>query len=186
MPYGKKKKSIVFGGGQRSSGVTRGQTLKTFLTWYLEVGSLINFILSMWMYGKRKNPRLFGGGKRSFGVTGGQTLKTFLRWYLEVESLDKFHILSMWMCYGQRENLSVFGGGQRSFEVTRGQTQKTFLTPYLKVGSLDFILGICGCFGKEKKPIICTCRRSKDHLGSPGVKNWKLNWKLKLKTFFAM
>ena len=34
------KKSPVFGGGQRSSGVTRGQTLKTLLTQYLKLGNL--------------------------------------------------------------------------------------------------------------------------------------------------
>ncbi|KAJ8027939.1 hypothetical protein HOLleu_30038 [Holothuria leucospilota] len=43
MRYDKRKNPIIFGGGQRSSGVTRGQTLKTLLTRYLEVGSLDKF-----------------------------------------------------------------------------------------------------------------------------------------------
>ena len=40
MRYSWKKNPIVFGGGQRSSGVTRGQTLKTLLTRYLKLGNL--------------------------------------------------------------------------------------------------------------------------------------------------
>ena len=40
MCYGWKKNPIVFGGGQRSSGVTGGQTLKTLLTRYLKLGNL--------------------------------------------------------------------------------------------------------------------------------------------------
>ncbi|KAJ8018867.1 hypothetical protein HOLleu_00150 [Holothuria leucospilota] len=43
MHYGKRKNPIVFGGGQRSFGVTRGQTLKTLFTRYLKVGSLDRF-----------------------------------------------------------------------------------------------------------------------------------------------
>ena len=38
MCYGKRT-LIVFGGGQRSFGVTGGQTLKTLLTPYVDVGS---------------------------------------------------------------------------------------------------------------------------------------------------
>ncbi|KAJ8020541.1 hypothetical protein HOLleu_40157 [Holothuria leucospilota] len=67
MPHIERKNPIVFGGGQRSLGVTGGQNLKTLLTQYLEM-----------RYGKRKNPIIFGGGQRSSGVTGGQTLKTLL------------------------------------------------------------------------------------------------------------
>ena len=40
MRYGQKKNPIVFGGGQRSSAVTGGQTLKTSLTLYLKLGKL--------------------------------------------------------------------------------------------------------------------------------------------------
>ena len=40
MRYGPKKNPIVFGGGQSSWGVTGGQTLKTLLTRYLELGNL--------------------------------------------------------------------------------------------------------------------------------------------------
>ena len=43
MRYGKKMNGIAFGGGQRSSGVTRGQKLKTLLARYLKVGSLDRF-----------------------------------------------------------------------------------------------------------------------------------------------
>ncbi|KAJ8026057.1 hypothetical protein HOLleu_33791 [Holothuria leucospilota] len=43
MPHTKRKNPIIFGGGQRSPGVTGGQTLKTLLTQYLEVGSLDEF-----------------------------------------------------------------------------------------------------------------------------------------------
>ncbi|KAJ8027849.1 hypothetical protein HOLleu_29921 [Holothuria leucospilota] len=82
MPHTERKNPIVFGGGQRSPGVTRGQTLKTLLTQYLEM-----------RYGERKNPIIFVGGQRSSGVAGGQTLKTLLTRYLEVGSLDKFHTL---------------------------------------------------------------------------------------------
>ncbi|KAJ8018081.1 hypothetical protein HOLleu_44124 [Holothuria leucospilota] len=80
-PY-KEKELYCFGRGQRSLGVTRGQTLKTLLTQYLE----------MW-YGKRKNRVIFEGGQRSPGVTGGQTLKTLLSQYLEIRRLDEFHTL---------------------------------------------------------------------------------------------
>ncbi|KAJ8050287.1 hypothetical protein HOLleu_03429 [Holothuria leucospilota] len=40
MPYGKAENSISFGGGQKSFGVIRGQTLKNLLTQYLKVESL--------------------------------------------------------------------------------------------------------------------------------------------------
>ncbi|KAJ8039779.1 hypothetical protein HOLleu_13887 [Holothuria leucospilota] len=80
MPHIERKNPIVFGGGQRSFGVTRGQTLKTLFTRYLKMH-----------YGKRKNPIVFGGGQRSFGVTRGQTLKTLFTQYLKVGSLDIFH-----------------------------------------------------------------------------------------------
>ncbi|KAJ8045107.1 hypothetical protein HOLleu_08039 [Holothuria leucospilota] len=36
MQYGERRNPIIFGGGQRSSGVTRGQTQKTLLTRYLK------------------------------------------------------------------------------------------------------------------------------------------------------
>ncbi|KAJ8023327.1 hypothetical protein HOLleu_35734 [Holothuria leucospilota] len=80
MPHIERKNPIVFGGGQRSPGVTGGQNLKTLLTQYLEM-----------RYGKRKNPIIFGGGQRSPGVTRGQNLKTLLTQYLELGSLDEFH-----------------------------------------------------------------------------------------------
>ncbi|KAJ8044859.1 hypothetical protein HOLleu_07734 [Holothuria leucospilota] len=67
MCYGRRKDPIVFGGGQRSSGVTGGQNLKTLCARYLKM-----------RYGTRKNPIVFGGGQRSSGVTGGQTLKILL------------------------------------------------------------------------------------------------------------
>ncbi|KAJ8036507.1 hypothetical protein HOLleu_20506 [Holothuria leucospilota] len=77
MPHIERKNPIVFGGGQRSPGVTGGQTLKTLLTQYLEM-----------RYGMRKNPIIFGGGERSSGVTGGQTLKTLLTRYLKKGNSD--------------------------------------------------------------------------------------------------
>ncbi|KAJ8050373.1 hypothetical protein HOLleu_03557 [Holothuria leucospilota] len=43
MPYSWRKKPIIFGGVQRSSGVTGGETLKTWLTLYLKLGSLNKF-----------------------------------------------------------------------------------------------------------------------------------------------
>ncbi|KAJ8047038.1 hypothetical protein HOLleu_05922 [Holothuria leucospilota] len=43
MRYGEKMSPIIFGGGQRSSDDTGGQTLKTLLTRYLQVGSLNKF-----------------------------------------------------------------------------------------------------------------------------------------------
>ncbi|KAJ8026205.1 hypothetical protein HOLleu_33987 [Holothuria leucospilota] len=43
MWYGERKISVIFGGGQRSSGVTRGQTLKTLFIPYRKVGSLDRF-----------------------------------------------------------------------------------------------------------------------------------------------
>ncbi|KAJ8028269.1 hypothetical protein HOLleu_30462 [Holothuria leucospilota] len=67
MCYGKRKNPIIFGGGQRSSGITGGQTLKTMLTVYLKM-----------CYGGKMNAIMFGGGQRSCRVTGGQTLKMFL------------------------------------------------------------------------------------------------------------
>ncbi|KAJ8022356.1 hypothetical protein HOLleu_37229 [Holothuria leucospilota] len=43
MRCGERKNPIVFGGGQRSSGVTRGQNLKTLFTRYLKLESLDRF-----------------------------------------------------------------------------------------------------------------------------------------------
>ncbi|KAJ8031832.1 hypothetical protein HOLleu_25160 [Holothuria leucospilota] len=80
MRCGERKNPIVFGGGQRSSGVTGGQNLKTLFTRYLKMRC-----------GERKNPIVFGGGQRSSGVTGGQNLKTLFTRYLKLESLDRFH-----------------------------------------------------------------------------------------------
>ncbi|KAJ8047116.1 hypothetical protein HOLleu_06022 [Holothuria leucospilota] len=82
MRYGNRKNRIIFGEGQRSSGVTGGQTLKTLLTRYLKMP-----------HTERKNPIVFGGVQRSPGVTGGQTLKTLLTQYLEVGSLGEFYTL---------------------------------------------------------------------------------------------
>ena len=43
MPHIERKNPIVFGGGQRSFGVTGGQNLKILLTRYLKIGSLDEF-----------------------------------------------------------------------------------------------------------------------------------------------
>ncbi|KAJ8019150.1 hypothetical protein HOLleu_42455 [Holothuria leucospilota] len=80
MPYSKRKNPIIFGGVQRSSGVTGGQTLKTLLTQYLDVGIL-----------EKLFPTVFGGVQRSSRVAEGQTLKTMLTQYLKGESLDRFY-----------------------------------------------------------------------------------------------
>ncbi|KAJ8031547.1 hypothetical protein HOLleu_24772 [Holothuria leucospilota] len=80
MWYGERKISVIFGGGQRSSEITRGQTLKTFFIPYRKM-----------CYGARKKRIVFGGGQRSFGVTRGQSLKTLFTQYLKVGSLDRFH-----------------------------------------------------------------------------------------------
>ncbi|KAJ8029398.1 hypothetical protein HOLleu_28777 [Holothuria leucospilota] len=87
MPHIERKNPIVFGGGQRSPGVTGGQTLKTLLTQYLEVGSLDEFhtlYVDAMRYSEKMNPIIFGGGQRSSGVTRGQCLKTLSRGYLQV------------------------------------------------------------------------------------------------------
>ncbi|KAJ8042324.1 hypothetical protein HOLleu_13347 [Holothuria leucospilota] len=42
MHYGEKMNAVAFVGGQRSSGVTGGQTLKTSLTRYLKKGNSDN------------------------------------------------------------------------------------------------------------------------------------------------
>ena len=71
MRYGQKKSPIVFGGGQRSWGVTGGQTLKTLLTQYLELGNLDE--VHTWhgdVLWSKEEPYCFGGGQMSWGVTG--------------------------------------------------------------------------------------------------------------------
>ncbi|KAJ8036521.1 hypothetical protein HOLleu_20523 [Holothuria leucospilota] len=50
MHYGKKMYPIIFAGGQRSFGVTGGQTLKALLTRYLKM-----------RYSEKMNPVVFGG-----------------------------------------------------------------------------------------------------------------------------
>ena len=68
---------IVFGEGQRSCGVTRGQMVNTLkiackhsISRYV---TSMNFILGMFMTHIRKMiPIVFGRGQRSFGVTRGQ------------------------------------------------------------------------------------------------------------------
>ncbi|KAJ8042411.1 hypothetical protein HOLleu_13460 [Holothuria leucospilota] len=67
MPYSERKNPIIFGGVQRSSGVTGGQTLKTLLTQYLNMHC-----------GENMNTIIFGGGQRSSWVNADQTLKSLL------------------------------------------------------------------------------------------------------------
>ncbi|KAJ8028764.1 hypothetical protein HOLleu_31096 [Holothuria leucospilota] len=78
--HSKKVCPIVFGGGQKSCGVTRGQRPKTLFARYLKM-----------TYGEKMNPLIFGGGQRSFGVTESQILKTLLMQYLKEKILDRFH-----------------------------------------------------------------------------------------------
>ncbi|KAJ8024944.1 hypothetical protein HOLleu_35008 [Holothuria leucospilota] len=78
MPYSKRNNVIIFGGVQRSSVVTGGQTLKTLLTQHLNVGSLDRFYTysTMWMCNVEKmDPIVFGGGQRSSGVSRGKKAK---------------------------------------------------------------------------------------------------------------
>ena len=71
---------IVFGEGQRSCGVTRGQMVNTLkiackhsISRYVTSG---NLILGMCMAHIRKMiPIVFGRGKWSFGVTSGQKVE---------------------------------------------------------------------------------------------------------------
>ena len=81
MRCGERKNPIVFGGGQRSFGVTRDQMVNTLenpckhsisrsvtprdLILSLSIVHIESMILSV-----------FGGGQRSFEVTGGQKVKT--------------------------------------------------------------------------------------------------------------
>ncbi|KAJ8026859.1 hypothetical protein HOLleu_31814 [Holothuria leucospilota] len=64
MCYGRKMNAFIFGGGQRSFGVTGGQTLKALLIRY-----------RMIPYSKEMNPIVCGGVQRSSGVTRGQEAK---------------------------------------------------------------------------------------------------------------
>ena len=81
---------IEFGGGQRSSGVTRGQNVKTFRTVRVTV-----MICSMWVASsKSKNP-IDLWRQRSSGVTRGQTLKILQPRYLQnvkSDSCDTWHV----------------------------------------------------------------------------------------------
>ena len=80
MRYGSKKKPIDFGGGQRSWGVTGGQTLKTLLTRYLELGNLDE--VHTWrgglLWSEEKKIYRFWWRSKLMGGHGGQTLKTLL------------------------------------------------------------------------------------------------------------
>ena len=78
---------IVFGEGQRSFGVTRGQmvnTLEIACKHYISRSvTSRNLILNMCMAHIGKMiPIVFGGGQRSFGVTRGQKAKIFQGQYL--------------------------------------------------------------------------------------------------------
>ncbi|KAJ8048047.1 hypothetical protein HOLleu_00212 [Holothuria leucospilota] len=95
MRYSEKMNPIIFGGGQRSSGVTRGKCLKTLSRGYLQM-----------CYSENMYPIVFGGVGRSSRVTRGQTLKTLLTQFLKGESLDRFYA-SMWMCYGEKMDCIV-------------------------------------------------------------------------------
>ncbi|KAJ8035929.1 hypothetical protein HOLleu_19755 [Holothuria leucospilota] len=64
MHCGENVNSIIFGGGQRSSWVNVGQTLKSLLTH-----------ISRMCYGEKMDPIVFGEGQRSSGVTRGKKAK---------------------------------------------------------------------------------------------------------------
>ena len=77
VPHTEYKNPVVFGGGQRSFGVTRGQTLKTLCTQYLKKGNYDGH--QTWHSGtpyQVQEPYRFGRGQRSFVVTRVQTVKT--------------------------------------------------------------------------------------------------------------
>ena len=92
MPHIKEKIPIDFGGGQRSSEVTRGQRLKTLFTQYLKEGSMDFFhtYLVDALY-QGKDSYIFGVGQRSSEVTRGHRMKTLSTQYLKVGSIDLFH-----------------------------------------------------------------------------------------------
>ena len=100
MPHIVRKNPIVFGGGQRSFGVTRGQILKTLFTRYLKLGSLDRFhtyyVDALWC---EEEPYCFSWGSDVTWDHRGQTLQTLLTQSLEVGSLDEFHTL-VCMHYG--------------------------------------------------------------------------------------
>ncbi|KAJ8048748.1 hypothetical protein HOLleu_01183 [Holothuria leucospilota] len=62
--YGERKNPVVFGDSQRSSGFTRGQSLKTLFIGFLKM-----------LCDERKNPIVFGVSQSSLGATRGQSLK---------------------------------------------------------------------------------------------------------------
>ncbi|KAJ8044451.1 hypothetical protein HOLleu_07208 [Holothuria leucospilota] len=64
MHGGENMNAIIFGGGQRSSWVNVGQTLKSLLTCIFRM-----------CYGEKMDPIVFGGGQRSSGVTRGKKAK---------------------------------------------------------------------------------------------------------------
>ena len=71
---------IVFGEGQRSFGVTRGQMVNTLeIARKDSISSCVtsrNLILGMCMaHNGKMIPIVFGAGQRSFGVTRGQKVK---------------------------------------------------------------------------------------------------------------
>ncbi|KAJ8017591.1 hypothetical protein HOLleu_44895 [Holothuria leucospilota] len=86
MRYGKKMNAIAFGGGQRSSGVTGSQTLKTMLTQYLKVGSLDRFhtwyVDALWLEGECYH--FWWRSKVIWGHQQSTTENLFLTQYLKV------------------------------------------------------------------------------------------------------
>ncbi|KAJ8034922.1 hypothetical protein HOLleu_21950 [Holothuria leucospilota] len=56
MTYGEKMNPVIFGGGQRSFGVTESQILKTLLTQYLKIH-----------HSEKLCHTVLGGGQRSSG-----------------------------------------------------------------------------------------------------------------------
>ena len=72
---------IIFGKGQRSFGVTRGQIVKTLdIARKHHISSTIflsDLILAIWItHSEYMSPIVFGGDQRSCKVTSGQKVKT--------------------------------------------------------------------------------------------------------------
>ncbi|KAJ8018270.1 hypothetical protein HOLleu_43824 [Holothuria leucospilota] len=101
---------IVFGGGQRSCGVTRGQRPKTLFARYLKVGSLDKFhtwyVDALWR--EDECCSFWWRSKVIWGHQQSNTENLLLKQYLKIHHSEK-------LCH------TVLGGGQRSSGVTKGQ-----------------------------------------------------------------
>ena len=88
MHYGWKKNPIVFGGLRSSWGVTGGQTLKTLLTRYLELGNLDEGHTwhgdALWL---EEEPYCFWWGSEVMGGHRGSNSENLVNTVLQVRKL---------------------------------------------------------------------------------------------------